>query len=502
MKKRTFVNVVLVTMIALTMIIAISITAFADSNTSAAVTSNGKVARGDSITFSVKISNGTGIQGIAIIPSYDKSVFELVSGEWVVPGGLMPDFSVDNGDGVVAFSPAVDINTTVLTFTLKAKSDAPLGNQTVSAEVIVTDSNGNSNLTVTGSSVDIQCKHNYSTDDFTYLKSEASCSSPALYYKVCLTCGEHNTETFAHGEKLAHTYTENVADEYLKDAASCTDKAVYYVSCSVCGNKGTDTFESGVAQGHAYQSEWSSDSEKHWHECSVCGDKKDFTVHTPGAEATEHTAQKCTVCDYVIVPILGHTHNYSSNISSDDSSHWYSCSGCDEKKDVGEHIFDNNCDTKCNVCAYERNINHTFGTKLFYEDNYHWYECTLCGEKTSEVAHKWDNGKLTQESTETFSGIKTYSCKDCGAEKIELTPVKGSPNKTDNDNVNNNTSSNNSNPLMTVVAIVEGVVIVVLIVLLISKKKSNNVEKESTVSDEEVQNEQNTDDTKHNDTDI
>lgn len=368
-----------------------SITVFASSNTSATVSSSGKVARGDSITFSVKINNGSEISGIAIIPSYDKSVFDLVSGEWVITGGLMPDFSVENGDGVIAFSPAKDINTKVLTFTLKAKADAPMGAQTVSAEVIITDSNGNSNLTVTASTVEIQCKHNYSTSDRTYLKSEASCSSPALYYKVCLTCGEHATETFTYGNKLPHT---------------------------------------------------------------------------PGPEATENSAQLCTVCGEELAPALGHTHNFSSEISSDENKHWYACSGCGEKKDEGAHVFDNDCDTNCNVCAYEREITHAFGEVLFYDDNSHWQQCSLCGEKTSEASHNWDNGALTQEATETHSGIKTYSCENCNVEKIELTPVITG---------DSNNSGNKDNPTFMIIAVVEGVVIVALVVLLVVSKRKQSI---------------------------
>lgn len=386
-----------------------SIAAFASSNTSATVSSSGQVARGDSITFSVQINNGNRISGIAIIPSYDKSIFELVSGEWIITGGLMPDFSVENGDGVIAFSPAQDINTKVLTFTLKAKSDAPMGTQTVSADVIVTDSNGNSNLTVTASTVEIQCKHNYSTSDRTYLKSEASCSSPALYYKICLTCGEHATETFTYGDTLPHT---------------------------------------------------------------------------PGPEATENTAQQCTVCGHVIVPALGHTHNYSSDLSSDANSHWYACSGCGEKKDEGAHVFDNDCDATCNVCSYEREITHAFGEVIFYDDNSHWQQCALCGEKASQDSHSWDNGTLTQEATETHSGIKTYSCENCNAEKIELTPVI-----TNDSNISDGTddSTNNvNNPTFMIVSIVEGVVIVVLIVLLVvsKKKRSGNIVEDDSASGE------------------
>ena len=390
-------KIVSVFFIAVIIAVAGALTVFASSNTSATVSSNGKVTRGDSITFSVTINNGSGISGIAIVPSYDKSVFDLVSGEWVITGGLMPDFSVENGDGVIAFSPAKDINTKVLTFTLKAKADAPIGTQTVSADVIVTDSNGNSNLTVTAATVGIQCKHNYSMSDRTYLKSEASCSSPAIYYKVCLTCGEHATETFTYGNQLPHT---------------------------------------------------------------------------PGPEATENSAQYCTVCGHVIAPALGHTHNYSSDISSDENTHWYGCSGCGEKKDEGAHIFDNDCDTNCNVCAYERETTHALGEILFYDDNSHWQKCSLCGEKVSEASHNWDNGTLTQEATKTYSGIKTYSCESCNAEKIELTSA---------------ITNNKSNPMFVIIAIVEGVIIVTLVVLLVvynRKQSISNVQEDDPDPDE------------------
>ena len=72
--------------------------------------------------------------------------------------------------------------------------------------------------------------------------------------------------------------------------ATCTEKA----TCSICGQ------EYGELAAHTYKTEWSTDETNHWHECSVCGDKKDVAAHIPGAEATETTPQTCTVCDYVI----------------------------------------------------------------------------------------------------------------------------------------------------------------------------------------------------------
>lgn len=76
--------------------------------------------------------------------------------------------------------------------------------------------------------------------------------------------------------------------------ATCTEKA----TCSICGQ------EYGELAEHNYKTEWSTDETNHWHECSVCGDKKDVAAHIPGEEATETTPQTCTVCDYVIREVL------------------------------------------------------------------------------------------------------------------------------------------------------------------------------------------------------
>ena len=59
-----------------------------------------------------------------------------------------------------------------------------------------------------------------------------------------------------YGEKLPHDFTvETVDAKYLKSAATCTEKAVYYKSCAVCGlsseGHGDEaTFFSGNALDH------------------------------------------------------------------------------------------------------------------------------------------------------------------------------------------------------------------------------------------------------------
>ena len=73
-----------------------------------------------------------------------------------------------------------------------------------------------------------------------HVGGKATCKDRA----VCTTCGA------AYGGLGTHSFTEKVAEQYLKSAATCTAKAVYYRSCTFCGEKGTETFETGNVLDH------------------------------------------------------------------------------------------------------------------------------------------------------------------------------------------------------------------------------------------------------------
>ena len=96
-----------------------------------------------------------------------------------------------------------------------------------------------------------------------YLKTEATCQSPAVYYKSCAVCGasskgQTGEATFTSGNLNAHVYTAEKAEvAYLKTAATCQSPAVYYKSCEVCGasskgQTGEATFTSGSKADHDF----------------------------------------------------------------------------------------------------------------------------------------------------------------------------------------------------------------------------------------------------------
>lgn len=61
---------------------------------------------------------------------------------------------------------------------------------------------------------------------------------------------------------------------------------------------------------------------------------------------------------------------------------------------------------------------HSYGNWTDCQDGTHHQRSCSCGDVQKE-AHVWDDGKVTKEATKDAEGIKTYSCKTCGATKTE-----------------------------------------------------------------------------------
>ena len=253
--------------------------------------------------------------------------------------------------------------------------------------------------------------------------------------QTCTICG------YVIKAALGHTHNfnqKNTSETYLKSAATCTKKAVYYYSCT-CGEKGTETFESGDLAAHNYKTEWSKDSTKHWHECSVCGNKKDEAAHTPGAAATETTPQTCTTCGYVIKEAIGHVHSYtekntdakylkSAATCTAKAVYYYSCS-CGEK---GTETFESG-----------ETLAHTWETKWANNDSKHWHECTVCKTKGDEADHAFE-WKIDKEATVTEAGVKHEECKVCGYKKTAIAIDKLAPSIIDGRNAKWNKGGENN----------------------------------------------------------
>ena len=120
----------------------------------------------------------------------------------------------------------------------------------------------------------------------------ATCTAKA----VCTVCGGE------YGEMAAHSFTAEKAEaQYLKSAATCTEKAIYYKSCAVCGlsSEGTAdeaTFFSGNALGHTWGAWTSNGSGTHTRRCGTDGCTGTETKDCAGGTATCTAKAVCSVC--------------------------------------------------------------------------------------------------------------------------------------------------------------------------------------------------------------
>lgn len=131
-----------------------------------------------------------------------------------------------------------------------------------------------------------------------------------------------------------------------------------------------------------------------------------------------------------------HTHTISEGYSYDETSHWKTCSGCDDKIDLEKHSFDEGVITgqaanggenektyTCKVCGYKKIENtdhqHKPSDEYSYDETNHWKTCSGCDEELDLAKHSFDDGVITVPATKTAEGEKVYTCTVCGYKKTE-----------------------------------------------------------------------------------
>ena len=204
----------------------------------------------------------------------------------------------------------------------------------------------------------------------------ATCTAKA----VCTACGGE------YGEMAAHSFTAEKAEaQYLKSAATCTEKAIYYKSCAVCGlsSEGTAdeaTFFSGNALDHNWGAWTSNEDGAHTRTCTVDGCSAGTQTENCIDANKDH---KCDICDYII-----------SECADDNKDH--KCDYCGKK--LTEHTGGKaTCKdkAKCEVCGAEygeldaknhTDLKHfpaTAATKTTEGNIEYWY-CEGCGKYYSD----------------------------------------------------------------------------------------------------------------------
>lgn len=300
--------------------------------------------------------------------------------------------------------------------------------------------------------------HNYTadmvvSDSFTIKANEIPADGAVI--SVTATDNAGNSRTATHTVKI---HTHSVKQSVPEKEATCTtggNKAYVVCSCgkyfsdSTCTAEMTEQETITEAKGHDFAGKHRFDKDNHWQKCSRCPETTEKEAHQFEADGTN-----CTVCDYekageghihsgelqnAVEPTCtekGNTAYYTCACGSwftdsactdeitdqskieikalghnfamehDQSEHWQECSRCHLEQSRGEHIYDNNSDTDCNECGYERTIEHTHsGTfaaakpaTCTEDGNKAYYKCS-CGKYFSDSA-------CTSEMTEQEVAIK------------------------------------------------------------------------------------------------
>ena len=271
--------------------------------------------------------------------------------------------------------------------------------------------------------------------------TEATCKNTGVKTYTCNNCSETKTEVIP--------MTDHIWDNgKVTTKPSCITPGVKTYTCSACQKEKTEKIP---ATGHLH-TEIRNKKEATCKEdgytgdvyCKDCGEKL-FNGKTI-AKTTEHTwddgkvtkaatctekglkLYTCTVCDKVRteeIPATGHQHTEVRNVKEATCTKaGYTgdtyCKDCGEKISSGEvieklaHTWDEGNVTKEADCI-------EVGVKT--------YTCRKCGAtKTEDIPmteHTWDEGEVTTAPTCTKPGVRTYTCSVCKATRTEAIKATG-----------------------------------------------------------------------------
>ena len=302
---------------------------------------------------------------------------------------------------------------------------------------------------------------------------KATCENRA----ICKNCGEY------YGELAEHSFGS--AWDY-KDASGHAHK------CKVCGINDTIISHSGgtakcgglakcaeckAEYGEVMQHQWSetpnyTDKNGHAHKCTICGEHDTVVKHTPGAEATETSAQLCTVCGYMIKPKLSHEHSLTkmdevdATCTTSGKKAYYYCESCNAifRDSKGNNEIVDDSEIIIEATGHKE-------SKWKSDEDTHWKECTVkgCGEiVVGKEAHDFSkSGKCTVCSYRQESGDDSEQVSDTD-DKSDTTP--------DGEKVDD-VAPASDNTAMWIAVIACGIValacIIVVAVVLTKKNKKN-----------------------------
>ena len=183
-------------------------------------------------------------------------------------------------------------------------------------------------------------------------------------------------------EEYGGGYLIHPADNPKLSVTRTAENRLYVTTTTKAANQ-IWVLEDATECSHSYGTTFVSNGTHHWKECTKCGDETEKEAHIYDNDCDT----KCNVCSRERTV----THSYGATLKSDGTHHWKECTKCGAVVGKEEHTYDNACDATCNVCSRERTVTHTYGATLKSDGTHHWKECTECGDQIQKATHSYDN---------------------------------------------------------------------------------------------------------------
>ena len=422
---------------------------------SSAKLSTKSVTKGDTVTFSVRITDNVGVKSSSINvenletkkeifihdPKYDEKndiyiysikIDETIpNGHWRV-AAVRADDAVGNVE-IKTFiqneyifvvkdsttdseAPVIDASSLKLSTKTATKGD------TVTFSVRITD-----NVGVKSSSINVENletkkeifihdpKYDEKNDIYIYsIKIDETI--PNGHWRVAAVraddaVGNVEIKTFIQNEYIFVVSRDNKDVHQWEEGEivlkpTCTKEGSLIYTCSICKATKTEVLK---ALGHDYSKEWTIDKKA---TCTESGSK------------SHHCTRCSSKADATVIPKT--SHNYDNGVittvptCTKDGVKTYTCKDCKTTKTevikaLGhDYSKDWTIDKKA-TCTESGSKSH---------------HCTRCDSKVDatvipKTSHNFDNGVITTAPTCTKDGIKTYTCKDCKTTKTEVVKALG-----------------------------------------------------------------------------
>ena len=121
------------------------------------VVSSATVYRGNTFTMTVYVSNLEACRTGGIEVTHGDGL-ELVSGEWLMSGAALANFSASSKDGVFALDTAKKLSGNIFRMTFKVKSNAAFTGNKVSVKLLINNAQVQLEKPLT---ITVACKHNF-----------------------------------------------------------------------------------------------------------------------------------------------------------------------------------------------------------------------------------------------------------------------------------------------------------------------------------------------------